>query len=130
MSKEEPKIAPRKAWQIGEMFGTERRQCHLALTASLGRGEREVMEQGGGIRVTRIDVIPDRRQPPRSQIAGRERSLSRARRTCDPYRSGCARLIELAEQPLAVDYAECSGPREFRKSDGRCSDAPSLEALR
>jgi hypothetical protein len=99
---ERSEVVARERGDVGAVRGRERRQRRGALAAlePFG-GEAEVMEERGRIIVAAVDLVPDRRNAARLEVAREKRRLAGARLRRDPHDRTAAQAVEAREKPLA-----------------------------
>src|SRR5256885_2906972 len=80
-------------------------------------GGSKIMKERSDPRVSLVDLVPERSDVSRLQVARDEGGLAGARRTLDPDGRTRSRLVQPAEQPLAWENrneARCCDLRERR----------------
>ncbi|MBA2410676.1 MAG: hypothetical protein H0V62_13250 [Gammaproteobacteria bacterium] len=98
-----------KAGQVREIFGGEQWQRRFPSR----RGFPKIVEEGRGILVTRVYLIPDALKPACTDVAGGKRGFARAGWRGYPYDSRLASLIEQLEQALSWVGVREHWDREF-----------------
>ena len=95
------------------------------LPAEAAAGEAEVVEERRRIGVARVDVVPDRVELPRLEVARDEHRLAAAGRARQPDDRMLATLVEQPEEALARTDAIDAGTREFGELGcrGHCGGA-------
>jgi len=82
-----------KAGQVREIFGGEQWQRRFPSR----RGFPKIVEEGRGILVTRVDLVPDALKSARTDVAGDERGFARAGWRAYPDDSRLAPLVKPLE---------------------------------
>ena len=111
--------AAREAVQVAPVLVGEEREPPGLLPAEAAAGEAEVVEERPRIGVARVDVVPDRVELPRLEVARHEHRLAAARRARQPDDRMLAPLVEQPEEALARTDAIDAGTREFGELGGR-----------
>ena len=104
-----------EAVEVAPVLVGEERQRPRLLPAEAAAREPEVVEERRRIGVARVDVVPDRGELARLEVARDEHRLAGAGRAREPYDRVLPPLVEQPEQALARTDAVDAGTREFRE---------------
>ena len=107
--------AAREAVEVAAVLVGEERERPRLLPAEAASREAEVVEERRRIGVARVDVVPDRGELARLEVARDEHRLAGAGRAREPHDRMLPPLVEEPEQALARADAVDAGTRELRE---------------
>src|SRR6185369_16132721 len=90
----------------------------LSLMNKLAAGQSEVVEEGGYILVTLVNLVPDAGELPGIQVVGNQGGLAASGRSRQPECRALQGLVEPAEEALAGQHRRQERPRDFGKRIG------------
>ena len=101
--------APREAAQVGQVLGGQQRQ----LRGCAGGRQAQVIDEGGGIGIGGIDLVPDAAALACLQVTGQQRGLARAGLGAEPDQGTPGRLVEQGMEARARQHVVQPRPREL-----------------
>jgi hypothetical protein len=114
---------------VSQIPRSQRRERAIVARRDPIGGQPHVVEEGGGVRVTLVALVPDAGNTLDLEIAGDQDSLAGARRGADPHRRSFRGLLEYREEPLPQHGPHGLGRRDLGQVVGPfCLGAPFLPA--
>jgi hypothetical protein len=117
-------IPPREYREAGHAFRGQQRKALPLPRRGLHGGQPQVVEEGGEVRVSLVDLVPEARETPGFDVAADQGGLPASGRPRDPEHRRLAGPVQETVQPLPREIAGRSGAGDLRDWGRRCHCIP------